>query len=123
VEERGYEALDYDGDLFGRGAVGGFDPFSGGAVDGPRGGGGEELGGGCWRGCVGWRVVAEAFEEHAADYRYDGRLHVRGEVGGGGAIGGGGVGEGLGEEVADAEDDAGEGVAAGAVEDDVAAVE
>ena len=66
---------------------------------------------------------AEAVEEHAADYVDDGRLHVRREVGGRGTGDGGRLGEGLGEEIADAEDDAGEGVAAGAVEDDAAAVE
>jgi len=65
-------------------------------------------------------MVAEAFEEHAADYRDDGCLHVRGKLDGGGTAGGGGLGEGLGEEVADAEDDAGEGTAAGAVENDAA---
>jgi hypothetical protein len=103
--------------------VGGADPFAGGAVDGPSGGGGEEFGGGCRRDRAVGGVVAEAVEEHAADYGDDGRFHVRGELGCGRAVGGGGLGEGLGEEVADAEDHAGEGGGAGAVEDDAALVE
>jgi hypothetical protein len=65
-------------------------------------------------------MIANAVEEHAADYGDDGCLHVGGHLAGGGAAGGGVLGEGLGEEVADAENDAREGVAAGAVEYDVA---
>lgn len=114
VEEGSYQALDGGGDLFGGGVVGGADPLAGCSVDGPGGGGGEEFGGG-WGG-FGGRVFVDAFEEHGADDGDDGRLHVRGEVCGGGTSGGGGLGEGLGEEVADAKDDAGEGGAASTVE-------
>jgi len=69
-------------------------------------------------------MVADAFEQHAADDGDDGRFHVRGHrVGGSGAGGSGELAEGLGEEVADAEDDALEGIGTGAVEDDSALVE
>ncbi len=64
------------------GVVGGLDPFAGGAVDGPGGGGGEEFGGGCWCRWVGGRIVADTIEQHGADYGYDGRLHVWGELAG-----------------------------------------
>ena len=123
MEDGGNQALDDYGDFFGGGMVGGSDPFAGGAVDGPCGGGGEELWGGWRRHWAVGGMVAEAVEEHAADYGDDGRFHVRGELGGGRAVGGGGLGEGMGEEVADAEDYAGEGAGAGAVEDDAAFVE
>jgi len=116
VEDGGYEALDGCGDLFGGWVVGGLDPLAGGAVDGPSGGGGQEFGGGCRRGWAIGGVVADAVEEHAPDDGDDGGLHVRGELASGGAVGEGVLSEGLGEEVADAEDDAGDGVGAGAVE-------
>ena len=116
MEEGGYEALDGGGDGFGGGVVGGLDPLAGGTVDGPGGGGGEKL----RRVATGWGMVAHAVEEHAADYGDDGCLHVRRHLVAGGAVGGGVLGEGLREEVADAEDDAGEGSAAGAVEYDIA---
>jgi hypothetical protein len=120
VEDGGHQALDRGGYIFGGGTIGGLDPFAGGAVDGPAGGRGQELGGGCRRSWACGGMVADPVEEHAADYGDDGGLHVRGHLAGGGAVGGGVLGEGLGEEVADAEDDAGEGVGAGAVEDDAA---
>ena len=99
--------------------VGGLDPLFGGTVDGPTGRGGEEFGGVAAGGGMG----AEAVEEHAADDGDDGRFHVRRELVGGAAGGVGELAEGLGEVVADAENDAGESVAAGAVEDDAAVVE
>lgn len=119
MEEGGDEALDGTGDLFGGRVVGGADPLAGGSVDGPAGGGGEEFGGVAAFG----RVVANAVEEHVADYRDDGAFHVRRKLAGGGTVGGDGLGEGLGEEVADAEDDAGEGAGAAAFEDDATLVE
>jgi hypothetical protein len=120
AEEGGDEAEDGRGDLVGREAVRGVDPFPGGAVDSPAGGGGDEFGGVA----AGGGMSLEAVEEHGADDGDDGGLHVRGHVILG-IVRGGGAGEreGLGEEVADAEDDALDGGGAGAVEDDAALVE
>lgn len=123
MEERGDEALDGGGDLFGGGVVGGLDPFAGGAVDGPGGCRGEEFRRGWGWDRRGGGMVADAVEEHAADYGYDGSFHVRGDLVAGSAGGVGELGEGLGEEVADAEDDAGEGVGAGSIEDYASLVE
>jgi hypothetical protein len=123
VEDREYQALDGCGDFFGGGAVWGAAPLFCGAVDGPTGGRGEKLGGRRWRGWGGGRMVADAVEQHAADDGDDGGFHVRRHLAGGAAGGICELAEGLGEEVADAEDDAGEGVGAGSVEDDAALVE
>lgn len=118
MEDGDYELLEGGSDGFGGGMVGGAEPLAGGAVDGPAGGGGEEFG----RVIAGGGMLADAIEEHVADDGDDSRLHVRGEVGGGGAVDVG-LGDGLGEEVADAEDDAGDGGGAAAFEDDAALVE
>ena len=123
MEDWAHEPLDGGGDDFGRGVVGGLDPLASSAVDGPGGGSGQEFWGGGGGGLIYSGMVAEAFEKHAADYRDNGFLHVRGKLDGGGAGGGGDLGQGLGEEVADSEDNACQGAAAGAVECDAALVE
>jgi len=117
VEDGGYEALDGRGDLFGGGMVGGLDPLAGGAVDGPASGGGQEFGGSCRRSWARGGTLAEAVEEHAADYGDDRCLHVWGHLVDCAAGGVGELAEGLGEEVADAEDDSGQGAGTGTVED------
>jgi hypothetical protein len=119
-EDGGYEALDGYGDLFGGEVVGGLDPLAGSAVDGPTGGRGQEFGGGCRRSWARGGMVAQAVEEHAANDCDDGGLHVRGHLVGSGAGSVCELGQGLGEEVADAEDDASEGIGTGAIEDDSA---
>ena len=63
---------DGGGDLVGRAAVGGLEPFFGGAVHGPANGGGEEFG----RDAVGTRMLAEAFEDERADHINNGGFGV-----------------------------------------------
>ena len=71
-EDRGDQRDDCVDDVGGGAAVGGLGPLFRGTVDGPTGCGRNHLGG---DDCAGL-VFCQAFEEHAADYGDDGRLHM-----------------------------------------------